>query len=950
MDKFTEDEAGTTAGNNFFISFNNVGAITSLPSGSFDTSKITKVGNVFFTYFNTSGLLTSLPEDSFDTSKIITVGYDFFNSFNYDGALTSLPVGSFNTSKITTVGDGFFRDFNSGGRIPENTNGVQIQNRTNDLITAYYWNGSGSNTEDVKPDNFMYYDSPLVPPVIHEMEFSINTTGNYIITNQWDKIVLVQVNNWIPQELEKIDIHLTENDHVKIIEKNEGDFRTWMEVTNPLFLSEEGIGDVSLTSIPSMDVFTTDIAGTTAGDYFFFGFNHNGLITSLPDDSFDTSNITIAGDYFFSGFNMAGALTSLPVGSFNTINISTLGNDFFLQFNWGGKLAKDPTGVEIFNPNGGIVAYYWVDDHSVEEPVQSQGSMYYSSGSPIPPVDNEIILTVNKQTNYTFNNQWTSTMSIQVNDGSQEDLVDSKDLQLNNGDHVHIIEKNTGDFRVWRNNNSPLVSSANNSTAELISIPPIDVFTSDTAGTTAGNNFFFGFNNNGALTSLRADSFNTSKITTVGNYFFAEFNYYGKLESLPHLSFNTGNITSTGNGFFMDFNNNGALTSLPASSFNTSKITTVGNTFFYNFNYRGLITSLPIGSFNTTNIITVGDYFLAGFNNIGEITMLPVSSFNTSNISKVGDFFFRWFNQMGKIPMDTNGVEIFNPDGNIEAFYWDGVSSHSQDISHGQYMYYSSGTPVPPATNMIELRAQVEGKYIFYNQWKNPVLLSVNSGQSQPLVDLLRVSLKENDIVTISENNENDFRKWGNAFSTLVYPDKSDGNVSLTSIPSMDKFTEDEAGTTVGDNFFAFFNYDGAITSLPSGSFDTSKITNVGNGFFADFNSNGRLTSLPDGSFDTSNITTVGNGFFEEFNAQQPIMGGISILPHGSFNTSNIKSTGNNFLYRFNFQGTISKNIDGVAIYNRSGGSIIGYFFDGDTHTSKSELIYTETPMYYKSK
>jgi surface protein len=99
----------------FFNSFNKGGALTSLPVGSFDTSNITTAeGGVFFSDFNNSGALTSLPVGSFDTSNISgSVGFYFFYYFNYNGALTSLPEGSFNTSKITTVGNDFFSYFNN---------------------------------------------------------------------------------------------------------------------------------------------------------------------------------------------------------------------------------------------------------------------------------------------------------------------------------------------------------------------------------------------------------------------------------------------------------------------------------------------------------------------------------------------------------------------------------------------------------------------------------------------------------------------------------------------------------------------------------------------------------------------------------------------------------------------------------------------------------------------
>ena len=59
-------------------------------------------------YFNLLGALTSLPVGSFDIIHIRTVGNQFFYGFNAAGRITHLPEGSFNTSNITSVGNRFF--------------------------------------------------------------------------------------------------------------------------------------------------------------------------------------------------------------------------------------------------------------------------------------------------------------------------------------------------------------------------------------------------------------------------------------------------------------------------------------------------------------------------------------------------------------------------------------------------------------------------------------------------------------------------------------------------------------------------------------------------------------------------------------------------------------------------------------------------------------------------
>jgi surface protein len=86
-------------------------------------------------------------------------------------------------------------------------------------------------------------------------------------------------------------------------------------------------------------------------------------------------------------------------------------------------------------------------------------------------------------------------------------------------------------------------------------------------------------------------------------------------------------------------------------------------------------------------------------------------------------------------------------------------------------------------------------------------------------------------------------------------------------MPDMSLFRE--SGTNAGNNFFSYFNSNGALTGLPAGSFDTSNITSAGNNFFYNFNYNGALTDLPT-SFKRPNISAILNGsnnFTNAFNS-----------------------------------------------------------------------------------
>ncbi len=183
----------------------------------------------------------------------------------------------------------------------------------------------------------------------------------------------------------------------------------------------------------------------------------------------------------------------------------------------------------------------------------------------------------------------------------------------------------------------------------------------------------------------------------------------------------------------------------------------------------------------------------------------------------------------------------------------------------------------------------------------NPGCLASGTLNAQASVDLGNCAV--GDTITISESVPGvSFRQWnGNNYNPLF---SSNNNVKavIDSMPAMNAFTTDSTGETAGDNFFSKFNYNGALTSFPAGSFDTSNITTVGNYFFASFNSYGALTSLPAGSFDTSKITALGDFFFSFFNDS----GALTSLPAGSFDTSNITTAGNYSFNSFNSFGALT--------------------------------------------
>lgn len=258
--------------------------------------------------------------------------------------------------------------------------------------------------------------------------------------------------------------------------------------------------------------------------------------------------------------------------------------------------------------------------------------------------------------------------------------------------------------------------------------------------------------------------------------------------------------------------------------------------------------------------------------------------------------------------------------------------------------YLASRPPDVSDVSHFKIEFLESGTATIYNQWTTPILVdgeSVAKGGNKTL------TVSNGTQVVIEESIPNStFRAWRSVMSGVPHSLVEKVACKITEMPSMDKFTEDEAGTTAGNNFFACFNSYGSLQSLPEGSFNISKITTVGDGFFLSFNQGGSLQSLPANSFNTSNITTVGNEFFYYFNST----GALTSLPEGSFNTSNITTVGAEFFLRFNSDnGKLLLGEEGVdvGIKNVDSVPIIFDYWDGS-----SNVMYIqpgETAWYKKS-
>lgn len=154
------------------------------------------------------------------------------------------------------------------------------------------------------------------------------TSGTATVRNLWSGNIVVN-GTVVPSGL-TTSFTVTPGYELTIEEGSDGAFRTWTNSGEPFIKGAQ----VELKSMPKMKAFTTDKEGKIAGDYFFYGFNSGGSITSYPEGSFDTSEITTFGDQCFRYFNRYNTvITSLPEGSFRFDSMVKAGTHFCQNFN-----------------------------------------------------------------------------------------------------------------------------------------------------------------------------------------------------------------------------------------------------------------------------------------------------------------------------------------------------------------------------------------------------------------------------------------------------------------------------------------------------------------------------------------------------------------------------------------------------------------------------------------
>ncbi|MDR1432525.1 MAG: YDG domain-containing protein [Propionibacteriaceae bacterium] len=387
--------------------------------------------------------------------------------------------------------------------------------------------------------------------------------------------------------------------------------------------SDTTAANVAVSAFPKLRAFQPE-AGV-AEDNFFYRFNGDGALASLPAGSFDTSEITQTGVYFFNGFNATGALTSLPAGSFDISNITEAGDFFFAEFCGEGELTSLPAGSFDFSGITQVPDYFF----------------------------------------YGFNTHGTALTSLPAGSFDTSKITEVGDYFFNSFNHMGSLPAlPAGSFDT---SNITEVGSdffdSFNDTGQLINLPTGSFDISSVV--TEGGDFFRGFNYMGKIVELPAGSFHLSRMESTSTNFFTAFDYLGALQTLPAGSFNTERIEDAGTFFFAEFNYQGALTELPAGSFRLDGVVVAGQDFFDAFNYQGALTTLPAGSFNTSHITEVGAACFEDFNNEGSLTALPENSFDTSGLRLVREGFFANFNLNGDItylpasfkwPADPNPV------------------------------------------------------------------------------------------------------------------------------------------------------------------------------------------------------------------------------------------------------------------------------------------------------
>lgn len=795
-------------------------------------------------------------------------------------------------------------------------------------------------------------------------EYLAREDGTLTISNHWNgPIRVVNLKTGVDTQISSGtnaygQIPVSKGDKVRVEKTELNGFRTWVNNARAFASGPK----VELLSMPTLNAFTTDAEGTTAGDYFFAYFNYNGSIISLPDGSFDTSNIEKCGNYFFYQFNShpsnsnVETFDTLPAYSFELSGMKTIGTYFFAYFNQYGKIKILPYGS--FNTssieNNAANAFYYFNGYTsdrgaipkntanytkttnkgtgaiyaayanggsyIREYVSKNGQFYWQTELRL--ADHYIEYKATASGLATITNKWTTPLIIEnITQGTYELLpastntsISSVQLALSQGDRVRLKESTDGvTFRTWIND-PEFRAPFDGVPHRIINMPPISQFTTDVAGTTIPQYAFNGFCGEN-LQSLPNDSLDTSSIKTIQANSFNHFiSKATSLLKLPDISFNFDNVITIGDRAFKNFAGDGetakrgsSLSYLPTGSFSFSSTTTIGAYSFSEFNKGGKLEHLPEGSFDFSKVSILKDNFCSHFNEEGALVELPADSFNTYQMSGTFATAFQDFNKNGALPWDIyNYNPRFMAKGSLTAHY----TNHA-DVSLTINQPFRFKVAESGEVGFFELEAEGDGTARISNKWSTAVFVDNLTANTLAILNpnqQSNITMTTGDIVRIYETlGKTTFRTW----STYANPLVKGVKVKVTKMPAMDHFTTTRYGKNTSANFFYYFNNTGTISSFPEGSFNTSNLEDhTGDNYFAYFNNGGLyLESLPAGSFQFPKLTKMaGNNCFRNFNST----GSLLSLPEGSFNFPKLAGAFGQYSFaQFNYNGKITTLPDG---------------------------------------
>ena len=499
--------------------FYNCNNLTELDLSNLDTSNVT---NMSYMFSNCNSLNEINWLNAWDTSNVT----DMWWMFNGCSSLTQLDVSSWDTSNVTNMGYMFGNMTNLNTIYASNSfvtsalsGSTSLGNMFVEDVNLVWWNGTVYDSGYVDAEyaridgqnGLSWYFTDAMD------KYNIILEATSTAANQTLKINKYFANAYTVDRWDGTTWNLTaDTTHTyasawtyTITLSTTADRWTFSENSKTLVpMSGTTMTWVKITYMPSLlEWFQSD--ATSVGSWFFYRFNSEWAITSLPEWSFDTSHITTVWAHFFSSFNNSWKLATLPEWSFDISNITSVGMSFFMGFNMDWSLTSLPAWSFKFSTWLTSAASYFFFHFN---------DGWKLTSLPTWSFDTSKITSTSAHFFSEFNNNWKLTS-----------------------------------LPAWSFNLSKITTAGGyffyefNNAWQLTSLPTWSF--SFTWITEAGNSFFRGFNSYWKLTSLPAWSFDASNITSAGTQFFAFFNANWAIVSLPDSFKMSSAWASSENGY-----------------------------------------------------------------------------------------------------------------------------------------------------------------------------------------------------------------------------------------------------------------------------------------------------------------------------------------------------------------------------------------------------------------